>query len=99
MTTLATTRPMTSARATGLFSRLRKAAALARQRHALAALDYTRLRDIGLTRAPALPAAGPPFGHAPPPWRGCHPGGPQTPGRRATGKTGAGVSALSSGFP
>ncbi|WP_333827463.1 DUF1127 domain-containing protein [Pararhodobacter sp.] len=70
MTTLATTRPMTSARATGLFSRLRKAAALARQRHALAALDDTMLRDIGLTREQALHEAGRPFWDAPRHWRG-----------------------------
>ena len=48
----------------GLFGRLRKAAALARQRHALAALDDTMLRDIGLTPSDAQQEARKPWWRA-----------------------------------
>ncbi len=74
MTTLATIRPtalpapaLTPSR---LFSRLRKAAALARQRRDLAALDDAMLRDIGVTRSQALDEAARPFWDAPRHWRG-----------------------------
>jgi uncharacterized protein YjiS (DUF1127 family) len=59
-----------SAAAPGLFGRLRRAAALTRQRRALAALDDALLRDIGLTRCEALGEAARPFWDAPRHWRG-----------------------------
>lgn len=74
MTTLtnrhAATRSASALTAPGLFRRLRKAAALARQRHALAALDDAMLRDIGLTRDQAMNEAARPFWDAPRHWRG-----------------------------
>lgn len=64
--------PLTASQSTapGLFSRLRKAAALARQRRDLAALDDAMLRDIGLTRGQAMNEAARPFWDAPRHWRG-----------------------------
>ncbi|KPQ08201.1 MAG: putative conserved small protein [Rhodobacteraceae bacterium HLUCCA12] len=54
----------------GLWGWLRRADALARQRRALAALDDTLLRDIGLTRGQALFEAERPIWDAPRHWRG-----------------------------
>ena len=64
------TLPAPAATAPGLFARLRQAAAVARQRRALAALDDALLRDIGLTRCEALDEAARPFWDAPRHWRG-----------------------------
>lgn len=53
-----------------LLQRMRIAAAIARQRRDLAALDDAMLRDIGLSRGQALTEAARPFWDAPRHWRG-----------------------------
>lgn len=70
MTTLTALRLAAFRPAPNLWTRMRKAAALSRQRRALSALDDALLRDIGLTRYEALTEASRPFWDAPRHWRG-----------------------------
>lgn len=67
MTALA--RPLKYRRRPGLFARLRRMAALRRQRLDLARLDDRLLCDIGLTRAAAETEAARPAWDAPRHWR------------------------------
>ena len=53
----------------GLVSRLRQLRAVARQRRALAALDVSRLRDLGLSAEDARIEAARPFWDVPATWR------------------------------